>query len=132
MTWPQRIRLDTPAACQVELERCSNGLALLDHTYTQTREEILEFEHIVSEWTVMALRDIDRPKGITARELDSRIAEWFAGNPEAQQAKDRLERLQNTLHELERYYRSLEKRGSFAQAAYKGHQETERLGGRTA
>lgn len=125
------IRLDTPAACQVELERCSNGLAILDHTYTETREAILEAEKLVSEWTVMALREIERPKGITARELDARIAGWFADNPEAGEAQNHLDRLQTSLSELERYYRSLEKRGMFASAAAKGHQEAERLGGRT-
>ena len=127
----RKIRLDTPKACEVELERCSNGLALLDHSYTQAREAILEAEHTVSEWTVLALRDIERPKGITARELDSRIAGWFAENPEAAEAKARLDQLQNTLSQIERYYRSLEKRGMFASAAYKGHGEVERLGGRT-
>ena len=131
MSWPNRIRLDTPQACQVELERCSNGLAELDYLFTQTREAILEAEHTVSEWTVQALRDIERPKGITARELDSRIAGWFAENEEAAEAKARLNELENTLAQIERYYRSLEKRGMFASAAYKGHGEVERLGGRT-
>ena len=49
-----RVRLDSPHACQVELERCSSGLAWLDHLYTQTVEALSATEQEWDGWEAQA------------------------------------------------------------------------------
>src|SRR5262245_21438640 len=47
--WGERIRLDTPIACRIELERCSTGLSYLDHAFTAAREELDAAEAVYAE-----------------------------------------------------------------------------------
>lgn len=125
-----RIRLDTADACERELERCTNGMALLDHLYTQAREAIDEAEVAQAEWDAIAVKAVAPPKGMTVREIDSRVEGWYAENPEANEARKRLREIKADLDKIDRWFKTAEKRSTNASAAMKKHvQSPGRYGG---
>lgn len=112
------IRLETLGDCQKEQERAVNGLAYLDHAFT---EAVDLFDLAESEWenyeaTAAAMCG---EKGLTATELKGRITVWVTKNTEAAEAKARYRETKSHLRKIERYFRSLEHRASIAQSAQK-------------
>jgi len=118
-----RIRLDTPEACRVELERCSSGLAWLDHAYSLARDAVDDAEQTYNAFeadaAVAARKQLG--KGATATEVKGAITSWVLSNEHADSASIDLYKARAMLDKLERYFRSLEKRLGAAQSAAKQH-----------
>lgn len=130
MSMARRIHLDTPAACQVELERVTNGLALLDHLYTQAREALDEAQVIWAEFEAAAAKEVrGTDEKLTATEIRGRITQWVAAHPEAAEARDSLAKIKADLDKISRWFKSAEQRSTNAAAAMKAHMGSGKYGG---
>lgn len=124
------VDLSTPQACQVEFERCSSGLAYLDHLFTETLSAIGDAEEEWDKWeseAADAARNGDEK--LTATEIKGRITSYIENNESAKEAREVLRNLRTSRAQIERWYRSLEKRGGFAQSAANIHLGGGRYGG---
>lgn len=126
--WPRRIRLDTGEGCAVELERATNGLALLDHAMTLAVDARDDADERWEAFEAQASSQVGE-KGITATELRGRIITWTAERGDARAARSAQRKAHSELEKIARYYRSLEQRATNAQAALKRHLGNARYGG---
>lgn len=125
------ISLTDPQSCQAELERCSNGLAYMDHLYSQVLDALDEAEATweAVEAEAAAAARTDAPKAATATEIRGLIHEWVSQRPSKAEAREKAREARRRKDKLDRFMRSLEKRLSAAQSAAKGHESLGRYGG---
>lgn len=122
------IDLSTPQGCEEELERCTNGMAYLDHAYYLAVDARDDADSDWEEWEAKATQAVAE-KGITATELRGRITRWCLKEPEAMEARKKQRQAKAQLDKLERWFRTAEQRSTNAQAALKKHMGGARYGG---
>lgn len=123
------IELDSPTACQQELERCSNGLAILTQEEVRVSQALSEVEdqyERVEAIAARAIRDNSNTK-LTATEVKAKITEYVTEDPVLSQIRESLFTLNAERESLARRMRTLEKRGGFAQSALNKHSDEARL-----
>jgi Skp family chaperone for outer membrane proteins len=117
--------------CIEELQACNKGLVYLDHLYGRILDELAEAEQTwasVEADAAKAARD-DAPKAATAVEIKGAMTEWVNNRPSASKARDAVQEARRRKEKIDRWIRSLEKRGNFAQSAQKGHEQLAKGGG---
>lgn len=119
----RRIQLDTPDACERELERTTNGLAMLDHLYTQARESLDSANAVWNEWEAEAAKAVREgtDEKLTATEVKGRITLWVKANPTALEARQELDKIKADLDKIGRWFKTAEQRSTNAAAAMKKH-----------
>lgn len=117
--------------CIRELEACNRGLAYLDHLYGRVLDELDEAEATWDSTEAKAARAArdDAPSGATATEIKGRIIEWVEARPSALQAREAVKEQRRRKDKIDRWMRSLEKRGGFSQSAQNGHDKLGKYGG---
>ena len=117
--------------CIAELQDCNRGLVYLDHLFGRILDELAEAEQIwinVESDAALAARK-DAPKAATAIEIKGAMTEWVNHRPSAVEARDAYQEARRRKDKIDRWIRSLEKRGNFAQSAQNGHALLTRGGG---
>ena len=118
-------------SCLHELEEVANGLAYLDHIYGQILDDLDRRTH---EWELIEadaaekVRD-DLPERATATEVKAAITKLVESNEAWARAHYKFVEAKRRKAKCERWMRTLEKRGSFAQAARNGHEQIARFAG---
>jgi hypothetical protein len=125
------IDLTTMQGCQNELQACSRGLAYMDHWWGALLDAKDEAESVwaAQELEAAALARADAPSGATATEIKALITKHVNATPSARKALDEVTEKRRQKEKLERWFRSLEKRQSAAQAARNGHEALAKYGG---
>jgi chromosome segregation ATPase len=126
-----KIRLDSPAVCQAELERTSNGLAQLTQEATRNREALGVIEEqleLVESIANAAIREESDTK-LTAAEVKGRAISVITADERLARIREEAHSLRAERDTLERRLRTLEKRAMNAQSSLKAHSETERMAG---
>lgn len=119
--------------CLRELEDCSHGIAYLDHLFGRVLDDLAErqatMENVESEAAIAARKDA--PSAATAAEIKGLMTKWINERPSKAKAREELREAQRRKDKVDRWMRSLEKRGGFAQSAQNGHEQIARFGGGT-
>lgn len=117
--------------CLQELEDCSRGLVYFDHLWGRVIDDLDKHRETVDTYESEAAENVraSLPKGATATEVKAGINHWFQVRPDARKARDELREAERRRAKLERWFRTLEKRQSAAQAARNGHELLARGGG---
>lgn len=124
------IDLSNVLSCQAELQRCSNGLAYLDHWWCAVLDEVDEAEQAWDTVEAKAAAEArNGDKALTAVEVKGRITAAIDADEDASAARERLRNARSIKAKVERYFRSLEKRIGAAQSAQNGHGQLARGGG---
>lgn len=134
MTSKPPINLSNVTGCVTELESVANGLASLDFMFHKAVNLLSDAEETWSAYESQAhdaVRDELR-KAATAGEVKAAVAEWTRKNAPARKAWDELREARRYKEKVEHFVRSMEKRGSFAQSAQKGHDAIRQGGGNEA
>ena len=117
--------------CIAELQDCNRGLVYLDHLYGRILDELAEAEQtwasVESDAAKAARKDV--PKAATAVEIKGAMTAWVNDRPSASQARNDVQEARRRKDKIDRWIRSLEKRGNFAQSAQNGHSLLTRGGG---
>lgn len=125
------INLQNVHGCLEELETCSKGLAYLDHLYGKVLDDLHDFAVAweTTEAEAAAAARTAAPKAATAAEIKGLMTAWVDSKPAARMSRENLREAERRKAKLDRWMRTLEKRGGFAQSAQNGHALIDKGGG---
>lgn len=120
----KQINLSNVLACVDELQTCANSLAILDHWFNASVDMLSDAEETWSAYESTAAAEVrpNLPKTATATEVRAAMNEWVRNRPDARKAWDHLREARKYKEKVERFIRTLEKRGGLAQSAKNGHE----------